>query len=357
MNIRLITADRLTPEHAAAWAAIQRADAALDSPYFRPEFTQAVAAVRDDVEVGVFEEGGQPVGFFPFQRGRRNVARPVGGKMSDFHGVVVRKGMAWSPRQLLRECRLSAWHFDHLIAGQEPFQPYHWNVAPSPYVDLSRGWEGYQSDQMADHPGSFKQTLYKYRHAVREAGPLRVEIDCRNPSVFRAMLQWKKEQYRKTRVTDVLAFDWTVGLLEQVLAARSEAFSGLMSALYMGGVLTAVSFSMRSYDVVHGWFSAYHPRFAPLSPGLALWLEMARTYPELGVRRIDLGKGPEQYKTRLMSGSIDVAEGSVDARPVAGTMRRNWGRAYQWARQSRLRRPLLVPGRILRTIVESRSFR
>ena len=55
---------------------------------FGPEFTQAVAAVRGDVEVGVLEERGEPVGFFPFQRSRRNVARPVGGKMSDFQGLI-----------------------------------------------------------------------------------------------------------------------------------------------------------------------------------------------------------------------------------------------------------------------------
>ena len=39
----------------------------LDNPFFRPEFTQAVAAVRDDVEVAVLEIQQQPVGFFPYQ--------------------------------------------------------------------------------------------------------------------------------------------------------------------------------------------------------------------------------------------------------------------------------------------------
>ena len=114
----------------------------------------------------------------------------------------------------------------------------------------------------------------------------------------------------------MLAFDWTVALLERVLAARGEAFSGMMSALYMGDVLAAVLLSMRSYGVAHAWFSAYRPNFAPLSPGLILWLELARLYPQLGIRRIDMGKGPEEYKTHLMSGAIDVAEGSVDFRPA-----------------------------------------
>ena len=131
----------------------------------------------------------------------------------------------------------------------------------------------------------------------------------------------------------------------------------MMSALYLGDVLAAVLLSMRSYDVVHAWFSAYRPDFAPLSPGLILWLELAQAYPALGIRRIDLGKGPEEYKTHLMSGAIDVAEGSVDFRPVAAVVRRNWHRAYQWARRSPLRRPLLAPARFLRRLVESRSFR
>ena len=90
----------------------------------------------------------------------------------------------------------------------------------------------------------------------------------------------------------------------------------MMSALYMGDVLAAVLLSMRSYGVLHAWFSAYRPDFAPLSPGLILWLELARLCPELGIRRIDMGKGPEEYKRHLMSGAIDVAEGSVDLRPV-----------------------------------------
>jgi hypothetical protein len=77
----------------------------------------------------------------------------------------------------------------------------------------------------------------------------------------------------------------------------------------------------------------------------------------LGIQRVDLGKGPEQYKLRLMSGAIDMAEGSVDFRPVAGMVRRNWRRAYEWARRSPLRRPLLGPGRVLRRMVESRSMR
>ena len=59
-----------------------------------------------------------------------------------------------------------------LLAAQTPFAPYHWSVAPSPYLDLSNGWEGYQASQLAAHAQSFKRAMGKWRRAQREAGPI-----------------------------------------------------------------------------------------------------------------------------------------------------------------------------------------
>jgi CelD/BcsL family acetyltransferase involved in cellulose biosynthesis len=357
MKIYATTFDRLTPEQIRAWSAIQRAEPSLDSPYFRSEFAEAVAAVRRDVEVAVFEENGEAVGFFPFQRTRKNIAMPVGGMMSDFQGVVIRSDVEFDPRQLLRDCSLSAWSFNHLIVGQKPFMPHHWRVDPSPYLDLSQGWEAYRTEQLAIHKESFKKTLRKLHKAEHEAGPLRLEIHTEDPTVFQAMVDWKVEQYRRSEGTNVLGFDWTIGLLQRILSARDDAFCGMLSALYFGDTLAAVLLSMRSYGVLHGWFSSYGLEYSSLSPGLLLWLKLAETLPELGVRRVDLGKGPERYKRELMSGAIELAEGTIDLRPLRAMARQQWNRAYHWARQSPLRRPLLGPARFLRRLVETRSFR
>ena len=234
MKITTISAAELTPEQIAAWSALQRADPSLDSPYFRPEFTQAVGAVRDDVEVGLLESGGELVGFFPFQRGRGNVAVPVGGKMSDFHGLILRKGVPWNARQVLRGCRLSAWHFDHLVASQEPLRPYHWAADGSPYVDLSNGWDGYRAAQAVDHRKTFRKIFQKFRRCEREVGPVRLEFHTDAPDVFQTMVEWKRRQYACTGVADVLAFDWATALLKQVLNRQGGDFSGVLSALYLG---------------------------------------------------------------------------------------------------------------------------
>jgi CelD/BcsL family acetyltransferase involved in cellulose biosynthesis len=357
MNVHLITADRMTQAERTAWAEIQRSEPAFESPYFRPEFTAAVATVRDDVEIGVVEENAVPVGFFPFQRSRGNVARPVGGIMSDYQGIIARPNVAWNPRDLLRGCRLSAWHFDHLIAAQDAFHRYHAATAESPYIDLSDGWEGYKTEQLTLHSDSYLQAEARRRQAQREAGPLRVEVNTADPAIFRQLLRWKSEQYRRNGLTDVVGFPWTAALLQRIAAMEGDDFSGMVSALYMGSVPTAILLSMRCRDVMHAWISTYRPSFSPLSPGIVLWHELLRILPQIGIRRIDLGKGSETYKQQLMSGATVVAEGSVDLRPVSRVARNQWRRTYQWARRTPMRRPLLAPGRFIRTWIESRSFR
>ncbi len=144
MRIEAIPAVQLTAGQLSLWSQFQRAWASLDSPYFRPEFTQAVAAVRSDVEVGILEDGNEVMGFFPFQRGKGNVGVPAGGKMSDFHGLISPQNTDFNPMEILKGCNLSAWHFDHLVAEQDIFRPYHWSVAGSPYMDLRGGWAAYE---------------------------------------------------------------------------------------------------------------------------------------------------------------------------------------------------------------------
>src|SRR5262249_41662123 len=125
------------------WRAIQRENPELASPYFCPEFTQAVAAVRDDVFVGILEKEGEVVGYFPHQRRRFGMGYPVGGRLSDFHGVIAPPGLEWNAAAFLRSCNLVSWQFHHLLASQTPFAPYHAATGESYYLDLSEGFDAY----------------------------------------------------------------------------------------------------------------------------------------------------------------------------------------------------------------------
>ena len=84
---------------------------------------------------------------------------------------------------------------------------------------------------------------------------------------------------------------------------------------------------------------------------------MIRTCATVGIRRIDLGKGWEQYKTHFMSGTIELAEGAMHLHPWSGIFQRSWRHTCDWVRQSPLRKPLLKPARFLRRMADSRRLR
>jgi CelD/BcsL family acetyltransferase involved in cellulose biosynthesis len=339
MKTTIIPAAQLSDRHICAWSEIQRARAELDSPFLRPEFTQAVASVRDDVEVAVLEEHGEMVGFFPYQRSSRGVAAPVGGRMSDFQAVIVRKNAAWDPEALLQSCGLKAWHFNHLMVSQEELRPYHRLVEDSPYTDLSGGFAAYcaRHGRRAENP--FPHITIKARKLQRQNGPLRFEVDTKNPRVFDTLIEWKIQQYRQMRVANCFAVPWTRALVQRILNCRDEAFAGMLSALYAGDHLVAAQFGMRSDNVLHYWFIGYDPAFSKFSPGLIRDLKLMEAAASLGIRRLDFGKGMTDMKQYLMCGASQVAVGSVDLRPLVRILQRPWHLAYQWARNSPLRRP------------------
>src|SRR2546430_5314133 len=115
ISYRRIAAHELDAGLLAAWRLIQKSDPRFESPYFCPEFTRAVGTVRDDVRVVVIENDGHPAGFFPHQRGLFSRGRPVGGPLSDYHGVIAGRDARWSVPDLLRAARISVWSFDHLV--------------------------------------------------------------------------------------------------------------------------------------------------------------------------------------------------------------------------------------------------
>ena len=73
LTIDVVSANQLSPEQTEAWSTLQRGTDYLDDPFFSPEFTRAVARVRDHIEVAVLRESGQFVGLLPFERGPRKV--------------------------------------------------------------------------------------------------------------------------------------------------------------------------------------------------------------------------------------------------------------------------------------------
>jgi len=312
MRVKVIPGRSVESALAEAWNELRQSNPELASPCFAPEFTQAVAAAREDVEIGIVWEGEQVVAIFPFQRRPNSRGIPVGGIVSDYQGLVCRPGFTCDPRELLRECRLIAWDFDRLLASQAPLKPFHEFCEPSALMDLSGGFEAYAAERRASGSEQIKKCRSLMRRMEREIGPMRYVGHSTEVKLLNQVLAWKSGQYRKSGWRDLFALKWGRSLVQRIHASQSEGCAGRLSLLFAGDRLVAGHIGMRSQTVWHYWFPAYEPRFAKYSPGLILLLKMAAEAPVLGLNTIDLGTGISLYKDRLMNASVSVAEGSVE---------------------------------------------
>jgi CelD/BcsL family acetyltransferase involved in cellulose biosynthesis len=357
MQISVVRPGELGPAEYAAWHALQRQTETLASPFLCPEFAVAVGSLRPGARVAVLADGKELVGFFPFEKRRLGAAAPIGAGLTDCQGLVHAPGLEWDPRELLRACSISAWQFDHLVAGQRPFERYQAARAASPVIDLTDGFAAYHA-RLRERSRQFCANLArKERKLGREVGEVRFVLDSRDSPALRTFMSWKSDQYRRTGRADRFDRPWIVELLDRLFQTRSDAFSGQLSCLYAGDTLVAAHFGVRSAHVLADWFPAYATSFGRYSPGLIMHLRMAGESAAAGIRQIDMGKGDKRYKEALKSGDIFVAEGVVTGRSLLGAAA--WARRSPalWAtRQIRQHPPLFaVADRMLRRYGQVRS--
>ncbi len=356
MKVSIVPGRQLTAEMCARWDEIQRSNSTLSNPFFRPELTQAVAAVRSDVYVAVIEGDGGIEGFFPYQRQGWSGARPVGGRLSDFQGLIVRSGFECDPRRLLQQCGLSSWRFDHLLPSQAGFQPYMWTYSASPYLDLSQGFAAYEAERR-QHTTEVAATKRRLAKLGREVGPIRLVWRSTDREALQTLMRWKSDQYIRTGLRDLFSFEWIRAFIDDLFERNEPGLAGMLSCLYAGDRLVAAHFGMSSHHVAHWWFPSYDREWSKYSPGRGLIYSMSEHAHEHGITRIDLGKGDEDYKFKMASGVDQVAEGSVDLRLSSRLLGRTWQTTRDWVKKSPLRGPTEVPLRWIRWMRDWLSFR
>jgi CelD/BcsL family acetyltransferase involved in cellulose biosynthesis len=110
--------------------------------------------------------------------------------------------------------------------------------------------------------------------------------------------------------------------MHRLLHTRDPAFAGILSTVHIGDHLVAAHFGIRSDHVLHWWFPVYDPAYAQLSPGWILLREIVAATPGLGVSRIDLGRGDDEYKRRAKTGEILVGQGTITRSGTRHMLRR-----------------------------------
>jgi CelD/BcsL family acetyltransferase involved in cellulose biosynthesis len=331
LQVEVVRPEELGRPELDLWHEFQRTTPALDNPVLSPEFTVAVGRVRSAARVGVLSDAGQIVGFFPFERRRLRAGVPIAAGLTGCQGLVHAPDVDWDPGQLLRACGLSVWEFDSLVDGQRPFRPYGAISAPSPVMDLSRGFEHYVDDLRQRSPKLIRGLAYKRRKLAREAGEVHFEADSRDPAVLRALMGWKSAQYRRTGRSDRFAWPGVVELVQDLMDTRTSSFSGGLSVLHVGDRPAAAFFLLRSEHAVVDWFPGYDPAFSRWSPGLLIRLDVAAAEAARGICHLHMGRGTrDRYKQWFRSHDVPVTEGRV--------LRRTPTAALHWVRAAPARR-------------------
>lgn len=336
----------LNPAEAAAWDAAVDA-AAVPTPYLSREFAELVDRCRGGVRVALLHRLGEwpgvdaPAGFFPFQTDGRGIGRPVGGGMNDFHGLLAPADLPVDLPALMAACELRVWNFDHLLphpalAGCVE----RWDR--SPYMDLSGGYDAYYQARRAAGSRKVKQIARTDRKFDRERGPISFEPHVTDVAVLDELIRWKRTQYAATGVFDMFTLDWPRELLVELLTADSPRLTGRFSVLYRDGEPVAGDLGMRCGAVLHSWYCAYDDALAAYGPGHICTLRTAEAAAADGVTRLELGKGPEEYKQSLASDAVPVGEGAIDVRTLA-PLARSWRRAYRGAKETVANGPAAEP--------------
>ena len=356
MRVQVQRATELSAEHRSLWQHWQGINHHLASPYFCLEFIELTAKIRNDIFIGVIQQGAETSAFFPFQRQSRRHACPVAGPLSDYHGLISAYNTEIDAKELLRQCDLLSWKFDHLPSTQQTFVPYSEIQAASPIINLIDGFDDYRNQRRKAGSKQLQTIERKRRKLIREIGPVRYETHEANKKILEVLLAWKSNQCKRTGVIDIFGFAWTRQLLNLILHSQHKHFAGMLSTLYAGDELIAAHMGMRSGTVWHWWFPSYNDRFSAYSPGLILLLEMIKDAPERGLEIIDLGKDDSLYKSQFSNASISLIEGCVELPSFKQQVQLIAGGVADWIRQTPLVVPARIPAQLLRRYRRWRRF-
>ncbi|GAA2878146.1 GNAT family N-acetyltransferase [Nonomuraea rubra] len=329
--MRIRSFDALTAGELDSWEEVRAGNPALDSPYFHPGFSAAVHASGRTVHVAV----GDGV-FVPHHRDGR-LLRPVGWPGADFQGPILAEGTPFRPLELLGN-GAGGYAFDHLVEQAPGFERWVVSRRPSPYLDVTGGLEGYLGRASKSGRDNMGQARRRAARAGRELGGLRFEADSTDVGALARVIELKRAQYAATGAQDYFAEPERVRLMESLLKTRDPAFGGVLSTVHAGPHLLAAHFGLRSGGVLHWWFPVYDPELAKLSPGWILLRELVAASPALGVSRIDLGRGEDEYKRRAKTGESVVCQGIVTRNPLRRAAAAAVARARATARKGRLPR-------------------
>ncbi len=218
--------------------------------------------------------------------------------------------------QVMKSARLDSFEFHALSQRSPSLSSFEFRELGSHYMDMTNGWDEY-FQWARKNSVAIKRQGQKTRKMGREVGEVRFEFDCQQEEVLETLIDLKRAKYQRSNTFDILSVQWASNLLREVVRVNEPGFRGLMSALWAGDHLVAVHGGMLTDNLLHYWFPVFNPKFQRYSPGTEILLRAAETAARLGVTKVDLGYGDDEYKFRFCNGRETVSCGQVNFNPLA----------------------------------------
>jgi CelD/BcsL family acetyltransferase involved in cellulose biosynthesis len=349
-KVELVKASELGPAEHSLWAKWRAEQAGMSSPYFSSKWTQAVARVREDIQVAVVLDQNKRVsGFLPLQRPPGRIAVPVGGALNDYNGMVSRPGFSCDLQDIMHKAKVGRLDFSHVPETQSNFSKFALLGHDSHVIDLSNGLEAYLQARRDRGSSETKRARKRKRKLAREVGEVHFEAHSCDQAAFDQLLRWKRDQYHHTSAPDVFAAGWTKELVQNLFETGGpERFGGSLFLLYAADKLIAANYCLADTDILHAWFIAHDPQMARYSPGQILFESMIEHLADTSLREIDLGAGDYRFKTVLANSSRSLHAGFVAGCPVSSFIRDSEYKIRHWVERMPLGEFSELPGKLMR---------
>lgn len=307
----------LSEKELGVWRKILAEQPEYRSPYLSPAWANLVNRVRSDSKVVVFSKDSNPIGFLPVQQSHNHIALPLGGPICDYQSLIALPGHKFDMRLALDALNVQRIDFTGLLDAHGCCAPHIKSQDSGMIVDISNGWEAYQENRRNAGSSVLKRTRKKFKKMKSECPNVTFEAFTNNRSDFDTLMQWKRDQWKRTKSIDVMSKPWVSQVISDSFDMSEHGFGGELFTLKADGELVAALYALKLDKVLHAWFVGYSRDYETYSPGLILFVETLRAMAEEGYETLDLGGGEYRFKHSLSTEIRSAGPGFIGSTNLA----------------------------------------
>ena len=194
LRCQILDDTTLDPSLRAAWRAMRAGNPVLASPYFAPEFYEAVASVTRSARLAVAEQDQSISAILPLQRRAVGLYGPIGGPLNDIHGLIARSDGSIEPANLLETAGIPMLALQHAPIGAAAMGARFGASHAFHVMSLAGGYADYEERRAPFAKSAFKAIRTRSEKARKQYGNVTHVFDDRSPRTLEKLIAWKRDQ-------------------------------------------------------------------------------------------------------------------------------------------------------------------